>query len=64
MIYKLIRAMLRLDQNDRQIEVIQARAMQRINEATVVLQVAGEMQQKLVKRTTTYYIARAVGAIT
>lgn len=56
--------MLKLDQNDRQIEAIQERAMDKITEATVVLQVAGKMQQMLVKRTTTYYIAKATGAIT
>lgn len=64
MIYKLIRSVLKLDENDREIEEIKDHAQKVIEEATIVIRIAGQMQQRLVKKTTTYYIAKAMGAIT
>lgn len=56
--------MLKLDENDREIEEIKDHAQKVIEEATIVIRIAGQMQQRLVKKTTTYYIAKAMGAIT
>lgn len=59
----LIRKLLKLDQNDQEIAQIQDRALSQIDQATAIMKRAGRMREIMIRKTTTYYIARAMGVI-
>lgn len=63
MIIPILRKLLSLDKNDREIEQIKSKARKEIGEATIILGKVDKMQRVMVKKTTTYYIAQASGLL-
>lgn len=63
MIAKVIRRLLKLDENDREIDRIHKNAHKKIEECSAVLKKAGEMDRKIMKKTTTFYVAKALGVL-
>lgn len=63
MIYELLRKLLKLEENDKEIESLQKKAYKEIGQTTLTLKKAGVLHEIMVKKTTTFYIGKAMGAI-
>lgn len=52
-----------VEKTNKQVEAIKSDALQQVNETTKTIKKAGELQQKVLQKTTTYYIGKAMGSI-
>lgn len=48
---------------DEQVEAIKQQAVDKVDQTTASLKRVGELQQQVMKRTTTYYLGKAMGGI-
>lgn len=52
-----------LTKSDKEVANIKQNAQDRVSEVTKTLKKQGDLQRQVIKKTTTYYIGRATGAI-
>lgn len=62
-IESFIRSLIGLDENDRRVDAVHQRMQLRTERTKMLLERAGKLQEILVRKTTTYYIGKAMGVI-
>lgn len=58
---QLIQHLLKMQQVEDEVCQIKNKSIEKINNTTDILKEAGRLQSKVLQRTTTYYIGKAVG---
>ena len=55
--------LLKLEQSEQHVTNIKKKAIDKVDNVTVILHRAGVLQQRVMKKTTTFYIGKAIGTI-
>jgi len=63
MIVNIFRKALRIEAADKKVDIVKRRFARKMNEAVVELEKAGRVNRSVMKKTTTFYLCKAVGAI-
>lgn len=59
----LIDRFLGMEQSEEKVAAIKVETIKKVDAVTASLKRQGELQNKVIEKTTTYYVAKAVGAI-
>lgn len=60
---KLLTKLFNLDSSEEKVQEIKQEVTDKVNDASTSIKRAGKLQQRVMRRTTTYYIARASGVL-
>lgn len=62
-IIKALDRILGLEKSEAKVQKVKDNAIVKMDEVTTTLEKAGKLQRQIMRRTTTYYIGRAIGSI-
>lgn len=63
MLNQIFSKLLKLEQNDAKVQKIKDEAINKVNSTTAVLEKQGQLQRIVIMKTTTFYLAQALGVL-